>query len=183
MKLLLDTHVLLWAAGNSPRLSTAAKELIEDDRNSLIFSAASIWEVVIKHMLGREDFRADPAKLRKSLLANGYTEWPVTSAHALAVGQLPDHHKIRSTVYSLLKPSWREQPWSPPTERSPATRHLPSWFEAEWMPVRSCGHPPTCHNVVAAILSSETRSTLPSWLWRGPSRDHSDGPLRVREMQ
>ena len=93
MKLLLDTHVLLWAAGNSPRLSTTAKDLIEDDGNSLIFSAASIWEVVIKQALGRPDFRADPARLRQRLLTSGYTEWPIASAHALAVGRLPDHHK------------------------------------------------------------------------------------------
>lgn len=54
MKLLLDTHILLWAAGGSPRLSAKAKNLIEDETNSLTFSTASIWEIVIKHMLGRE---------------------------------------------------------------------------------------------------------------------------------
>ena len=93
MKLLLDTHVLLWAAGDSPRLSTAAKNLIADHGNSLIFSVASIWEVVVKHMLGRADFRADPAKLRASLLANGYAEVSIASAHALAIRQLPSIHK------------------------------------------------------------------------------------------
>lgn len=93
MKLLLDTHVLLWAAGNSPRLSTAAKDLIEDDGNSLVFSVASIWEVVIKRALGRVDFRADPARLRQSLMTSGYTEWPIASSHALAVAQLPHHHR------------------------------------------------------------------------------------------
>ena len=92
MKLLLDTHVLLWAAANSPRLSTAARNLIGDDGNSLIFSVASIWEVVIKHALGKPDFRVDPAKLRQNLLAGGYTEWAIASSHALAVGRLPDHH-------------------------------------------------------------------------------------------
>ncbi len=71
MKLLLDTHILLWAAGDSQRLSAAAKNLIADHGNSLIFSVASIWEVVVKHMLGRADFRADPAKLRASLLSQG----------------------------------------------------------------------------------------------------------------
>ena len=93
MKLLLDTHILLWAAGGSPRLSAKAKQLIEDETNSLTFSTASIWEIVIKHMLGRSDFRADPAQLRSRLLANGYAETPVTSPHALAVVALPPIHK------------------------------------------------------------------------------------------
>ena len=96
MKLLLDTHILLWAAGDSPRLSTTAKDLIEDRGNSLVFSVASIWEVVVKHMLGRADFRADPAKLRASLLANGYAEVSIASApsaHTLAIRQLPSIHK------------------------------------------------------------------------------------------
>ena len=93
MKLLLDTHILLWAAGDSQRLSAAAKNLIADHGNSLIFSVASIWEVVVKHMLGRADFRADPAKLRASLLANGYAEVSIASAHALAIRQLPSIHR------------------------------------------------------------------------------------------
>ena len=93
MKLLLDTHVLLWAASGSSRLSAKARNLIEDVENDLIFSAASIWEVVIKHMLGRPDFRADPADLRSRSLANGYVELSVASGHALAVAALPPIHK------------------------------------------------------------------------------------------
>ena len=100
MKLLLDTHILLWAAGDSPRLSTTAKDLIEDHGNSLIFSVASIWEVVVKHMLGRADFRADPAKLRASLLANGYAEVSIASAHALAIRQRRPFTEIHSIVCS-----------------------------------------------------------------------------------
>lgn len=93
MKLLLDTHILLWAASGSPRLSAKAKNLLEDETNSLTFSTASIWEIVIKHMLGRADFRADPTQLRSRSLANGYAETPVTSPHALAVVTLPPIHK------------------------------------------------------------------------------------------
>lgn len=93
MKLLLDTQVLLWTASGSPRLPAAAESLILDSRNSLNFSAASIWEVVIKHMIGRADFRADPAALRSRLLANGYAEIAVASPHALAVCELPAIHK------------------------------------------------------------------------------------------
>ena len=93
MKLLLDTHVLLWAAGGSPRLPATAKNLIEDVENDLTFSAVSIWEVVIKHMLHRPDFRAAPADLRSRLLANDYAELSVASRHALAVAALPPIHK------------------------------------------------------------------------------------------
>jgi len=58
MKLLLDTHVLLWAAGAPRRLPRAARALLEDEANELVFNAASLWEVAIKQQLGREDFRA-----------------------------------------------------------------------------------------------------------------------------
>ena len=74
-------------------MSATAKGLIGDQANSLVFSVASIWEVVIKHMLDRADFRADPTTLRAGLLANGYTELPVVSPHALEVGKLPPIHK------------------------------------------------------------------------------------------
>ena len=74
-------------------MSATAKGLMRDQANILVFSVASIWEVVIKHMLGRDDFRADPTTLRAGLLANGYTELPVASSHALEVGKLPPIHK------------------------------------------------------------------------------------------
>ncbi|HEY2658139.1 MAG TPA: type II toxin-antitoxin system VapC family toxin [Caulobacteraceae bacterium] len=99
MKLLLDTHLLLWAAGSddgglgADRLSPAAETLIADLDNPLYFSAASIWEVAIKGGIGREDFRADPHLLRRGLLDNGYMEIPITSEHAAAVGHLPPLHK------------------------------------------------------------------------------------------
>ena len=93
MKLLLDTHVLLWAAGTPRRLPRAARALLEDEANELVFSAASLWEVAIKQQLGREDFRADVRLLRRGLLDNGYTELPVTSAHAVALDLLPPLHK------------------------------------------------------------------------------------------
>ena len=93
MKLLLDTHILLWAADASRQLPGTAKHLIEDPRNELFFSAASIWEVVIKSALRRPDFKADPVKLRDELRANGYAELSVSSPHALAVQSLPPIHK------------------------------------------------------------------------------------------
>lgn len=93
MILLLDTHVLLWAAGASPRLPADARALIEDLENELVFSAASLWEVAIKSGLGRQEFSADPRLLRRGLLENGYVELPVTGAHAAAVDLLPPIHK------------------------------------------------------------------------------------------
>ncbi|MBN2339045.1 MAG: type II toxin-antitoxin system VapC family toxin, partial [Acidobacteria bacterium] len=83
MKLLLDTHLLLWAAGNPARLSATARALIEESENDLYFSAASLWEIAIKRNLGRDDFRVDPRVLRRSLLDNGYRDLPITSEHAV----------------------------------------------------------------------------------------------------
>lgn len=93
MRLLLDTHLLLWAAGQPEKLSPTAVELILDQRNELLFSAASLWEVTIKNTLGRADFRVEPRNLRRSLLDNGYLELPVTSQHAAAIDGLPPLHR------------------------------------------------------------------------------------------
>ena len=93
MKLLLDTQLLLWAAGQPERLSAAARKLLNDPRNELLFSAASLWEVAIKSSLGREDFRVEPRLLRRGLLDNGYVELPVTSQHAVNIDGLPPLHK------------------------------------------------------------------------------------------
>ena len=93
MKLLLDTHLLLWAAGEPKKLSPKARRLIADTDNELIFSAASIWEVAIKRALGRADFQVDTRLFRRGLIDNGYVELPVLSAHAVAVEALPPIHK------------------------------------------------------------------------------------------
>jgi PIN domain nuclease of toxin-antitoxin system len=93
MKLLVDTHLLLWAAGQPEKLPAAARRMFKDAENTLIFSAASVWEIAIKQSLGRADFRADARLLRRGLLDNGYEELPVTSAHAVAIDMLPQLHK------------------------------------------------------------------------------------------
>jgi PIN domain nuclease of toxin-antitoxin system len=93
LKLLLDTQLLLWAAGQPDRLSPAARKQLTSQKNELWFSAASIWEVTIKNSLGREDFRADPHVLRRALLDNGYLELAITSQHAANVSSLPSIHK------------------------------------------------------------------------------------------
>jgi PIN domain nuclease of toxin-antitoxin system len=93
VKLLLDTHLLLWAAGDPKRLPKAARLLIKDAENELIFSAASLWEITIKRSLEREDFQVDARLLRRALLDNGYAELPITSEHAVSVDHLPPAHK------------------------------------------------------------------------------------------
>jgi PIN domain nuclease of toxin-antitoxin system len=93
MKLLLDTQLLLWAAGQPDRLSVQAREAIENGDNELIFSSASLWEVAIKSMLGRPDFRADARVLRRGLLENGYDELAIAGDHAVAVLNLPPLHR------------------------------------------------------------------------------------------
>jgi PIN domain nuclease of toxin-antitoxin system len=93
MKLLLDTHLLLWAAGAPDRLSVAAHTLIGAPENELFFSAASLWEIAIKQGLGRSDFQVNARVLRRGLLDNGYSELPITSEHAVAVDSLPSIHK------------------------------------------------------------------------------------------
>lgn len=92
MRLLLDTHLLLWAAGLPEHLPGDARALIEQPENELIVSAASLWEVTIKRSLGRADFIVEPRQLRRGLLENGYTELAVTGAHAIAVEGLPPIH-------------------------------------------------------------------------------------------
>lgn len=93
MKLLLDTQVLLLAAGAPEQLSDAARALLEDSNNELVFSSASLWEIEIKRGLGRVDFKADPRLLRRGLLDNGYSELPITSEHAAAIDTLPAIHR------------------------------------------------------------------------------------------
>lgn len=93
MRLLLDTHLLLWSAGRSTRLPTVARQLIDDPRNQIFFSGASIWEVAIKYGLERSDFRIEPRMLRHSLLGHRYSELAVTGEHAIAVAALPPLHK------------------------------------------------------------------------------------------
>ena len=93
MKLLLDTHLLLWAAAGSDRMPARARELMSDPANVLIFSAASLWEIAIKRSLNRPDFQIDARLLRRGLLDNGYSELPIYSAHVLAIDTLAPIHK------------------------------------------------------------------------------------------
>ncbi len=98
MRLLLDTHLLLWTSVTddvlaSRFLSSEMKALIVDDGNEVYFSAVSVWEVAIKHAAGRPEFRVDPHVFRRTLLDQGYGELAITSEHGARVADLPSHHK------------------------------------------------------------------------------------------
>jgi PIN domain nuclease of toxin-antitoxin system len=93
VKLLADTHILLWAASSPARLSAAATAFLVNPDHALYFSAASIWEVAIKSALGRADFGVDANSLHRGLLENGYIELPIASGHCIAASDLPAIHK------------------------------------------------------------------------------------------
>jgi PIN domain nuclease of toxin-antitoxin system len=93
VRLLLDTHILLWAAFSLPQLPAEARVLLEDEENTPMFSVASLWEVAIKRGLGRADFQVDPRLLRRGLMDNGYEELPILGQHAVAVDSLPHLHR------------------------------------------------------------------------------------------
>jgi PIN domain nuclease of toxin-antitoxin system len=93
MRFLLDTHLLVWSGAFPQKLSPAARTLIENPENELVFSTASIWEAAIKFNLGRKDFQKNPSILRRELLLIGFEELPVLGEHAETVSQLPPIHK------------------------------------------------------------------------------------------
>jgi len=88
LKLLLDTHLLIWTAIQPARLPKAAVAIMGDPGNDLVFSAASIWEVAIKRQLRRPGFNVDPVLLRRGLLDTAYTELAVTGVHGLGMASL-----------------------------------------------------------------------------------------------
>lgn len=92
MNLLIDTHILLWAAFTPERLSKDAQAQLLEPSNSLWFSAVSIWEVAIKRGLDRPDFIIDPGPLRAGLLSNDYSELNLEGRHCLGLGTLPALH-------------------------------------------------------------------------------------------
>jgi PIN domain nuclease of toxin-antitoxin system len=93
VKLLPDTHILLWGAIAPDRLSKIAVAFLKDERNQLFFSALSIWEVAIKSALNKKGFNTDARVLSRGLVDAGYSELPITSEHAVATYSLPPIHK------------------------------------------------------------------------------------------
>jgi len=92
MNLLLDTHVALWAIVDSPRLGVQAREMLENPDATLWVSAASLWEIAIKHALGRSNMPIGAQEALDYFLASGFSMLPISAHHAVAVGELPAHH-------------------------------------------------------------------------------------------
>jgi PIN domain nuclease of toxin-antitoxin system len=94
MKLLLDTHIFIWWADQSERLSPVALSALEDEANELLLSVASVWEMQIKIQLGKLKLNLPLKRLLKNQQeTNDLTVLPVTLTHALALDALPLHHK------------------------------------------------------------------------------------------
>lgn len=93
MRLLLDTHILLWMSYTPDRLSAKGRRAVQSVDNEIFFSVVSLWEIGVKRALGRRDFFFDPHILRGELIARGFIELPVSGEHALAVSQLPPLHR------------------------------------------------------------------------------------------
>ena len=93
MRLLLDTHLLLWALAEPNRLDAATRAVLEDANNEVLFSAASIWEIAIKARLGRADFAFDLQQILRAALDTGFVELPIRSDATVLVAKLPPHHR------------------------------------------------------------------------------------------
>lgn len=93
MRLLLDTHLLLWALSDPDRLKGPTRAAIEDPDNDVLFSTASIWEVAIKVRLGRPDFAVRAETIAMESLRRGFGELLIRWQSAAAVADLPLHHR------------------------------------------------------------------------------------------
>jgi len=108
LRVLLDTHLLVWIVAGDPR-AEALRDLIDDPASDVGFSVASLWEIGIKRALERPDFRVEPAALRHALISAGYMEVPVTGEHALAAPLLPPIHKDpfdRMIIWQAIRQGW-----------------------------------------------------------------------------
>lgn len=93
MRLLLDTHILLWALAEPERLDADTRAVLEDAGNDVLFSAASLWEIAIKAGLGRPDFRVDPDLVLRAARGTAFIELPVHAEAAALVARLPAYHR------------------------------------------------------------------------------------------
>jgi PIN domain nuclease of toxin-antitoxin system len=93
MRILLDTHILVWAVAEPERLDAEATQALKDGNNEVLFSAVSIWEVAIKYRLGRPDFRREPNDIERAARRTGFIELPLRAATAARVAVLPLIHR------------------------------------------------------------------------------------------
>jgi len=93
VRLLVDTHVLLWTVAEPDRLPSAHRERLESPDNEVLFSAASIWELAIKLQIGRLALPVGAEEIAGAAVRMGFGELPVTAAHAASIRRLPLHHR------------------------------------------------------------------------------------------
>ncbi|HEX4172541.1 MAG TPA: type II toxin-antitoxin system VapC family toxin [Acetobacteraceae bacterium] len=92
-RVLLDTHLLIWALDEYDRLPAEMRDLIQDPTNEIVFSVVSVWEIAIKARLGRTNFAVRPKEIASSAIATGFVELPLRWQAAAAVADLPMHHR------------------------------------------------------------------------------------------
>ncbi|MBN6739539.1 type II toxin-antitoxin system VapC family toxin [Acidithiobacillus sp. MC6.1] len=90
---MLDTHIALWAITDSPKLSQKARDLIQSPKSSVWISTASLWEIAIRHALGRGDMPVSSPEALRYFQESGYQLLPIEAEHAIAVEELPAHHQ------------------------------------------------------------------------------------------
>jgi len=93
MRLLLDTHLLIWALNEPQRLNATTRAILEDEAHEVLFSVASIWEIAIKSANGRAEFAIDPQEVLNAAIRTGFIELQIRSDAAVQVGKLPLHHR------------------------------------------------------------------------------------------
>jgi PIN domain nuclease of toxin-antitoxin system len=93
MRVLTDTHILLWSLLRPARLDAACRDVLESPEHQVFFSAVNIWEIAIKRALDRPDFDVEPDAVYRAALETGFRELPISAFHAAAVRHLPPHHR------------------------------------------------------------------------------------------
>ena len=93
MRLLLDTHILLWFLSEPQKLSSSVYASLTDPSIDVLFSVASIWEVAIKASFKRADFGVHPTEIAAEALKVGFAELPIRLEAAALVADLPLHHR------------------------------------------------------------------------------------------
>lgn len=104
MKLLLDTHIILWALDDNPKLPEQAKALIMDADNDIYYSSASVWETTIKYMSKPDRIRLSGSKLSELCRKMGYQMLPITDKHVGALETLVFHsgHQVHNDPFDRI---------------------------------------------------------------------------------
>ena len=88
MKILIDTHIAIWAVLDDPKLSKEARNILLDSKNEIYYSTASVWEITIKHMAHPETFLYSGHQLAKGCAENGFIALPIMERHVFALETL-----------------------------------------------------------------------------------------------